>query len=169
MFIEVLRQNKKVSILLAVLRVYLGYTWLMAGWGKIAGGQFDASGFLKGALAQATGDQPAVQGWWVVFLENLAIPHVELFNTLVPWGELLVGIGLLIGCFTKTAVFFGLVMNFSYLFSGSTSTNVQLVLLSMFILVSALNAGRYGVDGLVLSRLKEKLFFNKTTEIKDVA
>ncbi|RBN36890.1 Crp/Fnr family transcriptional regulator, partial [Priestia megaterium] len=33
MFIEVLRQNKKVSILLAVLRVYLGYTWLMAGWG----------------------------------------------------------------------------------------------------------------------------------------
>ena len=45
------------------------------------------------------------------------------------------------GCFTKTAVFFGLVMNFS----GSTSTNVQLVLLSMFILVSALNAGRYGV------------------------
>ncbi|MGG1368292.1 DoxX family protein [Priestia megaterium] len=169
MFIEVLRQNKKMSILLAVLRVYLGYTWLMAGWGKIAGGQFDASGFLKGALAQATGYHPAVQGWWVVFLENLAIPHVELFNTLVPWGELLVGIGLLIGCFTKTAVFFGLVMNFSYLFSGSTSTNVQLVLLSIFILISALNAGRYGVDGVLLSRLKDKLFINKTTEIKDVA
>jgi len=69
------------------------------------------------------------------------------------------------GCFTKTAVFFGLVMNFS----GSTSTNVQLVLLSMFILVSALNAGRYGVDGVLLSRLKDRLFFNKTTEIKDVA
>jgi thiosulfate dehydrogenase [quinone] large subunit len=60
-------------------------------------------------------------------------------------------------------------MNFSYLFSGSTSTNVQLVLLSMFILISALNAGRYGVDGVLLSRLKDKLFFNKTTEIKDVA
>ncbi len=69
------------------------------------------------------------------------------------------------GYFTKTAVFFGLVMNFS----GSTSTNVQLVLLSMFILVSALNEGRYGVDGLVLSSLKEKLFINKTREIKDVA
>jgi len=55
------------------------------------------------------------------------------------------------------------------LFSGSTSTNVQLVLLSMFILISALNAGRYGVDGVLLSRLKDKLFINKTTEIKDVA
>ncbi|MFE3976213.1 MULTISPECIES: DoxX family protein [unclassified Peribacillus] len=167
MFIDVLRQNQKVSILLAVLRVYLGYTWLMAGWEKIAGGQFDASGFLKGALAQATGEHPAVQGWWVVFLENLAIPHVELFNTFVPWGELLVGIGLLIGCFTKTAVFFGLVMNFSYLFSGSTSTNTQLILLSMFILVSALNAGRFGVDGLLMASLKDKLFANKIKVLKD--
>ncbi|MEH6868815.1 Crp/Fnr family transcriptional regulator, partial [Priestia megaterium] len=36
-------------------------------------------------------------------------------------------------------------------------------------LVSALNAGRFGVDGLVLSHFKEKLFINKTKEIKDVA
>jgi thiosulfate dehydrogenase (quinone) large subunit len=166
MFINILRQNKNVSILLAVLRVYLGYTWLMAGWGKIAGGQFDASGFLQGALAKATGEHPAVQGWWVVFLENVAIPNVEIFNTLVPWGELLVGLGLLIGCFTKTAVFFGIAMNFSYMFSGTTSTNPQLVLLSMFILVSAMNAGRYGIDGMIMPYLKEKLFVNKTRDIK---
>ena len=114
----------------------------------------------------ATGEHPAVQGWWVVFLENVAIPNVEVFNTLVPWGEFLVGIGLLMGCFTKTAVFFGLVMNFSYLFSGTTSTNPQLVLLSMFILVSAMNAGRYGVDGMIIPTLKEKLFANRTIGVK---
>ena len=169
MFIDLLRLNKNVSILLAVLRVYLGYTWVMAGWGKLTGGQFDASGFLQGALANSTGEHPAVQGWWVAFLENVAIPNVEIFNTLVPWGEFLVGIGLLLGCFTKTAVFFGLVMNFSYLFSGTTSTNPQLVLLSMFILVSAMNAGRYGVDGMIIPTLKEKLFTNKTIEEKKVA
>ncbi|MFE4145088.1 DoxX family protein [Peribacillus sp. YIM B13472] len=166
MFIDLLKHNKNVSILLAVLRVYLGYTWVMAGWGKLTGGQFDASGFLQGALANSTGEHPAVQGWWVVFLENAAIPNVEVFNTLVPWGEFLVGIGLLVGCFTKTAVFFGLVMNFSYLFSGTTSTNPQLVLLSMFILVSAMNAGRYGVDGMIIPTLKEKLFTNRTIEVK---
>ncbi|MFH0068442.1 DoxX family protein [Peribacillus sp. NPDC056705] len=169
MFIDLLKHNKNVSILLAVLRVYLGYTWVMAGWGKLTGGQFDASGFLQGALANSTGEHPAVQGWWVVFLENVAIPNVEIFNTLVPWGEFLVGIGLLVGCFTKTAVFFGLVMNFSYLFSGTTSTNPQLVLLSMFILVSAMNAGRYGVDGMIIPTLKEKLFVNRTREVKNVA
>ncbi|MGG3480782.1 DoxX family protein [Peribacillus frigoritolerans] len=169
MFIDLLKLNKNVSILLAVLRVYLGYTWVMAGWGKLTGGQFDASGFLQGALANSTGEHPAVQGWWVAFLENVAIPNVEIFNTLVPWGEFLVGIGLLVGCFTKTAVFFGLVMNFSYLFSGTTSTNPQLVLLSMFILVSAMNAGRYGVDGMIIPTLKEKLFANRTREVKNVA
>jgi thiosulfate dehydrogenase (quinone) large subunit len=169
MFINFLRQNKKVSIFLALLRIYLGYTWVMAGWGKIAGGQFDASGFLQGALANAIGEHPAVQGWWAAFLNNIAIPNVEAFNFLIPWGELLVGLGLLIGCFTKTAVFFGMAMNFSYMFSGTTSTNPQLVLLSIFILVSAMNAGRYGVDGIIMPTLKEKLFAKKTRDIKSAA
>lgn len=169
MFINFLRKSKPVSILLAVLRVYLGYTWVMAGWGKITGGQFDASGFLQGALAKETGENPVVQGWWAVFLENVAIPNVEAFNFLVPWGELLVGLGLLIGCFTKTAVFFGIAMNFSYMFSGTTSTNPQLVLLSMFILVSAMNAGRYGIDGMIMTTLKERLFVDKTKEEKEAA
>ncbi|MCO0596418.1 DoxX family protein [Peribacillus butanolivorans] len=169
MMIDALRQNKNISILLAVLRVYIGYTWIMAGWGKIASGQFDASGFLQGALANSTGEHPAVQEWWVVFLKNIAIPNIEVFNLLVPWGELFVGVGLLIGCFTKTAVFFGIAMNFSYMFSGTTSTNPQLVLLSMFILVSAMNAGRYGVDGLIMPTLKGKLFAKKTRAIKNAA
>lgn len=169
MFIQFLRQDKRISILLAVLRVYVGYTWLVAGWGKISGGQFDASGFLQGAVAKATGDHPAVQGWWAVFLKNVAIPNAEVFNTLVSYGELLVGIGLLVGCFTKTAVFFGMMMNFSYMFSGTTSTNPQLVLLSVFILVSAMNAGRYGVDGMIMPILKEKLLVNKTNKRTDAA
>ncbi|MEH7453868.1 DoxX family protein [Gottfriedia acidiceleris] len=169
MFIDILRQNKNVSILLAVLRVYLGYTWVMAGWGKVANGKFDASGFLQGALANAIGEHPAVQGWWVALLKNLIIPNIEVFNVLVPYGELLVGIGLLIGCFTKTAVFFGMMMNFSYMFSGTTSTNPQMVLLSMFILVSAMNAGRYGVDGMIIPTIKDKLLAQKTKKIKDAA
>jgi thiosulfate dehydrogenase [quinone] large subunit len=169
MIIDALRKNKTVATILVVLRVYLGYTWLLAGWGKIASGQFDASGFLQGALAKATGEHPAVQDWWMVFLKNTALPNVEVFNFLVPWGELFVGLGLLIGCFTKTAVFFGMAMNFSYMFSGTTSTNPELVLLSMFILVSGMNAGRYGVDGMIMPFLKDKLFANKTREVTDAS
>ncbi|GAA3321552.1 hypothetical protein GCM10020331_037880 [Ectobacillus funiculus] len=70
----------------------------------------------------------------------------------------------------KTAVFF---WNddefFSYMFSGTTSTNPQLALLSVFILVSAMNAGRYGADGMIMPILKEKLFANKTNKKTDAA
>ena len=36
--------------MLAVIRVYLGYTWLMAGIGKLQGKGFDATGYLQGAI-----------------------------------------------------------------------------------------------------------------------
>ncbi|MFU2018023.1 hypothetical protein ACM6Q7_23705 [Peribacillus butanolivorans] len=32
-----------------------------------------------------------------------------------------------------------------------------------------MNAGRYGVNGMIMPTLKEKLFANKTREIKDAA
>lgn len=50
MVIQFLRENKAVSFVLAVIRVYLGYTWLMAGIGKLQGKGFDATGYLQGAI-----------------------------------------------------------------------------------------------------------------------
>ncbi len=35
MFVELLRKNGVVAGLLAIIRIYLGYQWLTAGWGKI--------------------------------------------------------------------------------------------------------------------------------------
>lgn len=153
MVIQFLRENKAVSFVLAVIRVYLGYTWLMAGIGKLQGKGFDATGYLQGAIEKSKGAQPAVQSWWASFLQDFAIPNVDLFNTLVTWGEVLVGIGLIVGCLTKTAVFFGLVMNFSYMFSGSIGVNPEMVILSMFVLVSGMNAGKFGIDGFVIPKV----------------
>lgn len=61
MVIQLLRENKAVSFVLAVIRVYLGYTWLMAGIGKLQGKGFDATGIYK------------------VQLKNLKV-HNRLFN-----------------------------------------------------------------------------------------
>ncbi|KUP07635.1 Crp/Fnr family transcriptional regulator [Bacillus coahuilensis p1.1.43] len=145
MMVAYLRESKVASYVLTILRLYLGYAWLTAGWGKITGG-FDASGYLQGSIAKATGEHPAVQGWWASFLEGFAIPNVGLFNFLIPWGEFLVGLGLLLGCLTTAAVFFGMVMNFAFLFSGTVSTNPMMLLLSIFIIVAGANAGRIGLD-----------------------
>lgn len=59
MVIQFLRENKAVSFVLAVIRVYLGYTWLMAGIGKLQGKGFDATGYLQGLLkSQKEHNQP---------------------------------------------------------------------------------------------------------------
>ncbi|RUT30500.1 DoxX family protein [Paenibacillus zeisoli] len=146
MFLNFLRENRYVSVLLTVLRVYLGWLWLSAGWEKISSGKFDASGFLNGAVAKMTGDHPLVQPWWGTFVKEVALPNVDFFNVLVPWGEFLVGLGLIFGIFTSFSILMGLTMNFAYLLSGTTSTNPQMVILGMFILVAGWNAGKIGLD-----------------------
>jgi thiosulfate dehydrogenase [quinone] large subunit len=47
------------------------------------GGSFNASGFLQGTITSSTGENPAVQGWWAAFLENVALPNAGLFTFLV--------------------------------------------------------------------------------------
>ncbi|CCQ95022.1 conserved membrane hypothetical protein [[Clostridium] ultunense Esp] len=149
-----LRENVYASYVLLVLRLYLGYEWLSAGFEKLTGG-FDASGFLMGAVKKATGDHPAVQGWWAGFLQGFAIPNAGLFNVLIPIGETLVGLGLILGCLTTAAVFFGMVMNFAFMFSGTTSTNPQMVLLSIFVIVAGFNAGKIGLDRWVIPYIRQ--------------
>ncbi|MFC4388753.1 DoxX family protein [Gracilibacillus marinus] len=161
MLVEFFRNNKVVAGVLAIIRVYLGYQWLTAGWGKITGG-FDASGYLHGAVANATGDHPAVQGWWATFLENVAIPGADIFSILVMWGEFLVGIALILGLFTNFAALMGITMNFAFVFSGTVSTNGQMILLTAFLLVAGYNAGRFGLDRYVLPYIKQ--MFNEKVQ-----
>lgn len=154
MFVKWLRENKIAAAILTVFRLYLGYSWITAGWGKLTGGGFDASGFLKGAIANSSGEHPAVQSWWAAFLEGVALPNAGLFSTLVAWGEFLVGLALITGLFTSFAALMGATMNFAFLFSGTVSTNAQMVLLTVFILVAGVNAGRFGLDRYALPYLK---------------
>ncbi|MBN8234235.1 DoxX family protein [Halobacillus kuroshimensis] len=151
-----LRTNKIAAAVLAVIRVYIGVTWLKAGIGKLTGG-FEVQGFLQGAISQAAGEHPAVQGWWAAFLEGFALPNHTLFAQLVMWGEILAGIALILGLFTTAAAFGGILMNFAFLFSGTVSTNPQMVILTVFILAAGINAGRYGLDHWIVPFMQKRL------------
>jgi len=147
-------RNDKFAILWTIVRVYLGWQWIQAGWHKVTGG-FDASGFLKGAIGKASGDHPSVQVWYASFLENFALPNVGLFNVLIPWGEFLVGFGLILGMFTTVALFGGAFLNLNFMLAGTTSTNPILYTLAIILLVMGPAAYRYGVDYYLLPRIKQ--------------
>ncbi|REE55343.1 thiosulfate dehydrogenase [quinone] large subunit [Paenibacillus taihuensis] len=160
MMMNWLRGNKYAAILLTLLRIYVGWEWLTAGWHKIAGAKpFNAAGFMKGAIAGPVADNATHETLYptfIAFLKHVALPNVKLLNVIVPWGELLVGAGLLLGALTTTAVLFGLLMNFMYMFAGTVSTNPWLILLGFFIVAAGANAGKFGVDHYILPYLHER-------------
>ncbi|MCC3289227.1 hypothetical protein LK541_26065, partial [Bacillus cereus] len=90
MVINFLRTDKRATFILLLLLLYIGYTWLAAGIGKVFGQSFDASGFLKGAIAQASVDHPVGPSWLADFLQHFILHNAALFSFLVQWGEILV-------------------------------------------------------------------------------
>ena len=139
------------AVLWFVVRMYVGSEWLLAGWEKIISPAWGTSGkalsgFAAGALAKASGDHPAVQGWYAWFLQHLVLPNAGLFSLLVSWGEVAVGVGLLLGILTGIAAGFGVLMNLNYLLAGTVSINPVLGMLGLFLCFSWRVCGWIGVD-----------------------
>jgi thiosulfate dehydrogenase [quinone] large subunit len=159
MIMNWLRGSKYAAVILTLVRLYVGYQFLKAGWHKLTGDKaFDASGFLKGAIAKPvmeSGTQDSLYPNFVAFLQHFALPNVKLFNLIVPWGELFIGLGLILGVLTTTAVFFGMLMNFTFMLAGTVSSNPWLILLSIFIIIAGTNAGKFGADYYVLPYLRQ--------------
>ncbi|PYZ93476.1 Crp/Fnr family transcriptional regulator [Salipaludibacillus keqinensis] len=161
MFMDFLRNNKIAAGLLTVLRVYIGWQWLTAGWGKVVGEPFDASGYLTGVV----GNEAVMEQYptYHAFIENFALPNAGVFSFMVAWGEVLVGLGLIVGVLTTAAAFFGIVMNFAFMFAGTISSNPWLVLLTIFILAAGYNAGKFGGDRWAIPYIRTVVFKNKLT------
>ncbi|MEQ6377998.1 DoxX family membrane protein [Bacillaceae bacterium S4-13-56] len=141
-----------------IIRLYLGYTWITSGWGKLnedvwTGDQAGTalSGFLQGAVGRVeTGE---VAGWYGAFLENVILPNAEVFSYMVAYGELLVGLGLILGLLTGLAAFFGSIMNASFMFAGTLSSNPLLFILATWLVLAWKVAGWYGLDRWALPKL----------------
>ncbi len=142
-----------------IVRVYLGWNWLMAGYEKLTdpnavwvGSHAGTAlaGFIQGALAKTGGAHPDVQGWYAAFLQNAVLPHVVSWSYAVTAGEMLIGLGLIAGCLTGAAAFFGVFMNLNFLLSGAVSVNPIWLVLGLGILLSRRVAGHGGLDRYVL-------------------
>ena len=158
-FSRFLFSDTRLAFFWLIVRLYIGYEWLMAGWVKVTSDAWVGSqagkaisGFLTAALSKTVGEHPDVQGWYAIFLQNVVVPHPVIWSHIVAWGELAVGIALIIGLFTGIAAFFGLFMNLNYLLAGTVSTNPILLTLSIGIILAWKVAGYIGLDRYALPR-----------------
>ena len=166
--------DTRMAWLWLIVRLYVGYQWLVAGIDKLTGYSIDIgsfgqkvgqpwvfsghdgaaiTGFVKGALAQTTGAHPAVQGWYGSFLQHVVLPNVAVFSYLVTFGEVLIGLGLIFGVLTGIAAFFGVFMNLNFLLAGAVSINPVIGTLALLLVLAWRVAGFYGIDSYLLPLL----------------
>ncbi|UVE51827.1 DoxX family protein [Haloferax larsenii] len=132
---------------LVLTRLITGYWFLHAGVTKyLAAEPFDAGGWL----VNATGGAPAPVHQFLVWVGQTPW-MLEFTNIMIPLGETLIGLGLLVGALTRLAAFFGgFLMVFFYLGNAEWAhgfVNGDLLGLMMFVIVGTLGAGRIlGLD-----------------------
>ncbi|MCR8635859.1 DoxX family membrane protein [Paenibacillus radicis (ex Xue et al. 2023)] len=159
MMLKWVQENVYAAWLLLIVRLYVGYEWVTGGWHKLTAG-FDATGFIKGAVTKPLVDKATnelIYPTYTAFLQNFALPNAKLFNIIIPFGELLVGLGLILGALTTAAAFFGILMNFMFMFAGTVSTNPWMILLGTIVFVAGTNAGRWGVDYYLMPYIRKAL------------
>ncbi len=143
-----------------IVRLYLGYTWFTSGLGKLTNPAWLSGEALKGFWERAilVPDAPArpaiAFGWYRTFIESMLNGgSYTWFSKLVAFGEVLIGVALVLGFFTGIAAFFGGFMNWNFMMAGTASTNPVLFVLAVLLILAWKTAGWWGLDRWLLPAL----------------
>jgi len=137
-----------------LLRVYTGVFFAFHGFGKIQRGGFadGLEGFVSGRLESSFGIiRP--------FLESVVLPNKAVFGIMVSWGELLIGLALIVGLATRYASIAGAVMVAAFWFTKGQGffegQNHDVIWFMIFIVLAAVHAGRiHSLDAKLADRFR---------------
>jgi len=170
-FVQVLFSSTKFAWLFLIIRLFLGYSWLTSGWGKLNNPAWMENGtailgFWKNAVAiPESGRPPIAYDWYRSFIQFLIDTESHTwFAKLIVFGEMLVGIGLIVGGLVGFAAFFGALMNFNFMLAGTASTNPVMFTLAIILMLGWKIAGYYGLDYYLLPLLGTPWGRNKPTQ-----
>ena len=156
---KALFSSTKAAWLWLVVRLYVGYAWIEAGIHKVEDPKWafgDGSAILaywqRAVAVPAAPARPAITyDWFRGFLQFLIDNGAHTWmGGLVAYGEVLVGVGLILGGLTGVAAFFGALMNMNFMLAGAASTNPVLFFLAVGLMLAWKVAGYYGADRVLL-------------------
>lgn len=142
------------------VRLWLGREWINAGRHKLEDpGWTDGGESLKAfweriVQVPETGRPIISFGWYRDFIQfMLDNDAYTWFSKLVMYGEVLIGIALVLGAFTGIAAFAGGFMNWNFMMSGSASTNPLLFVAAIGLILAWKVSGYIGLDYVLLNTL----------------
>jgi thiosulfate dehydrogenase [quinone] large subunit len=153
-FIRDLFNNTRWSWLWLLLRLYLGYTWIESGLGKLSNPGWTQTGeALRGfwqravAIPEAPARPAIAFDWYRTFLQTMLDANTYTwFSKLIVAGELLVGIALILGAFVGIAAFLGAFLNWNFMMAGTASINPLMFVLTILLILAWKTAGWLGLD-----------------------
>ncbi len=115
--------DTRMAVVWLIVRLYVGYQWLEAGWHKVQDPGWMSGGASLLGFWQNVAKVPAPPArapisfdWYRNFIQLLIDNGTyDWFAKLVALGETLVGVGLIVGAFVGIAAFFGALMNFNFM------------------------------------------------------
>ncbi|MGE8205970.1 DoxX family membrane protein [Heyndrickxia sp. NPDC080065] len=103
---------KLFKYLFSLIRIGLGVSWLQQGVFKLQ------AHFTMSGLSEAVANNNVTPDWFKFFMVHFVERNMSLFNLLIPWGETLVGLGLILGILTLPAILCAIFMNLNYWLSN---------------------------------------------------
>jgi thiosulfate dehydrogenase (quinone) large subunit len=154
------RRAREAAPLYLGIRMFAAYEWLGAGWHKLRDdawmdGGTALQGFWRSAAAVPQQGAPKISYpvYRSIIQFMLDNEWYTWFAKLIAVGECLIGLGLLFGGLAGIAAAFALLMNFSFIYAGSTSSNPTMILISAVIIFGWRVAGWWGLDRFLLPLL----------------
>ena len=96
------------AYVLTLLRLLLGFSWLQEGIFKVQ------AHFTIQGLVNTIDGGTASPGWYQHFFSTVVSSSVPLFNFLIPAGEIAIGLGLIFGILTRSAILAACFMAINY-------------------------------------------------------
>ena len=143
-------RSRTLAVVWLAMRVWLGIMWMQAGWAKIWGAENSAFLHHNGAgVAGFATHGSSAYTWWHSILTGAVVPNSGAIGIIVAFGELIIGVALVAGFFTRIAALASLGLLFTYVMSGTASVCAFYALFAIVILMTWQTSSWIGVDGVI--------------------
>jgi len=144
------QQQQVPGYLLTILRIYLGVILLYTVIGKLTGSSpfvEEMLGFLNFEIKSGR-----LSAFYVSFLQSVVIPNAKLVSYLVMTGELIAGVGFLLGAFNRVCAIIAMLLFLNYMLAKGSwfwSPNSEDAAVFFIALILLLGKGGlfFGLDG----------------------
>lgn len=153
-------------IMLALVRIAVGWIFFFLGQYKVMNAQFVHEGFAQSVHGWVSKGQPA--HWLLPLLNHYVLAHPQVWARVIAWSEMLIAISLILGLWVRISSLGGILFMLTLMLSTWYAAGypapmwqfiaahlAQIPLMLLFLLFFALRAGEtLGLDGFLPSGKK---------------